>query len=318
MPPQGKSIAEGPLSDQHARSRPSLRGEVWAALPILILLLCGVAHAQESEAAAEPEAPPEPPIEDKQAALERAISLRVGGNESGAEMQKKIDEIADQTDAVSAQYRTALKQIEAIRKFNGQMQTLIDGQTAELDSVADQLDRVEEVGRNVMPLMLRMIDALEAFIELDVPFLHDERIDRIGSLRGLMARADISSATKFRQIMEAYQIENEYGRTIEAYRGEIEVEGRAVTVDLLRFGRISLVFQSLDGTSSGVWDRDSRSWRTLDASFDDAIRSGLRIARKLEPPDLIHLPLAPAQPVASAPAEVVRADPPGAPEVATP
>jgi len=91
--------------------------------------------------------------------------------------------------------------------------------------------------------------------------------------------------------MEAYQIENEYGRTIEAYRDTIEIDGRETTVDFLRFGRIALVYQSLDQTMSGVWDQKNRTWKVLDDSYRSAIRDGLRIARKQSAPDLIRLPL---------------------------
>jgi hypothetical protein len=139
--------------------------------------------------------------------------------------------------------------------------------------------------------MLRMIDAIETFVALDLPFLIEERTERIAELRKLMTRADVTDAEKYRQIMEAYQIENEYGRTIESYRGVVELGGRETTVDFLRFGRIALVYQSLDQADSGVWNQETRSWDPLDSSYRSAIRQGLRIARKQAAPDLIRLPL---------------------------
>ena len=157
------------------------------------------------------------------------------------------------------------------------------------------LDRVELVGRSVTPLMLRMIEAIEAFVSLDVPFLQKERAERIAALRSMIGRADVSNAEKYRTIMEAYQIENEYGRTIEAYRSTIERDGDKKTVDFLRFGRIALVYQTLDGGESGVWDQQQREWLLLDDSYRTSIRAGLRIARKQLAPDLIRLPLPAAQ-----------------------
>jgi hypothetical protein len=139
--------------------------------------------------------------------------------------------------------------------------------------------------------MLRMIAALEAFVKLDVPFLIQERTLRLESLQEMMVRSDVTNAEKYRRIMEAYQIENEYGRTIEAYRSTIEREGRESKVDFLRFGRIALVYQSLDGSEAGVWDQETRDWLPLDAGYRTAIRQGLRIARKQAAPDLIRLPL---------------------------
>jgi hypothetical protein len=143
----------------------------------------------------------------------------------------------------------------------------------------------------VTPLMLRMIDALSAFVSLDVPFLEEERTERILELRKLMRKANVTESEKYRRIMEAYQIENEYGRTIEAYRSTLDRDDKEVTVNFLRVGRIALVYQSLDESQAGVWNQHSRSWEPLDGSFRSAIRQGLRIARKQTAPDLIRLPL---------------------------
>jgi hypothetical protein len=136
-----------------------------------------------------------------------------------------------------------------------------------------------------------MIDAIEKFVGLDMPFLLEERMKRVEDLRKLMARSDVTTAERFRQIMEAYQIESEYGRTIEAYRSIVKLDGGESTVDFLRFGRIALVYQTLDGSEAAVWDRNEKTWKPLEASDRSAIRDALRIARKQAAPDLIRLPL---------------------------
>ena len=243
------------------------------------LLLSGASTAQEDDLA------------EKKRVLESSVEHRTGGNAEAATVQAQIDGISGETDSLVAQYRTTLKQIDSIRVYNGQMRELIASQEAEVASLADQLGRVDLVGRSVTPLMLRMIDALEKFVELDVPFLLEERSERIAKLRETMARADVTNAEKYRQIMEAYQVENEYGRTIEAYRATVDIDGRETTVDFLRFGRIALVYQSLDETETGVWNQETRSWQKLDSSYRSAIRNGLRIGRKQAAPDLIRLPL---------------------------
>lgn len=256
--------------------------------------VAGLLALAGSPAIAQEEPAPQGLAAEKQV-LDRTLETREKGNEQSAQTQKQIDEIADETDALLAQYRTALKQIDSIRVYNRQMRELIASQEAELASVADQLGRVEEVGRSVTPLMLRMIDALEAFVKLDVPFLIDERMERVANLREIMNRADVTNAEKYRQIMEAYQIENEFGRTIESYRDTLTIDGRETTVDLLRFGRIALVYQALDESVAGVWNQETRSWQPLDSSYRSAIRNGLRIARKQAAPDLIRLPLPAAE-----------------------
>jgi len=246
-----------------------------------------VAFAQEDEAEAA-----EPDITSQKEVLDGMFDSRAEGNDESAEAQKAIDELSDQTDDLLAKYRTTLKQIDSIRVYNGQLRGLISSQGEELDSLRDQLDRVEEVGRSVTPLMLRMIDALEATVDLDIPFLLEERTADVAALRKLMTKASVSTSEKYRMIMEAYQDENEYGRTIEAYRANIATpDGGEVKVDFLRFGRIALVYQTLDGREAGVWNQETKSWDKLDASYRTAVREGLRIARKQSAPDLIRLPL---------------------------
>ena len=227
--------------------------------------------------------------------LEEVSAVRRQGNVEGVGSQQRVDEFSDETDTLFARYSTTLRQIDAMGVYNHQMRGLIGSQEVELASLEDQLDRVQLVGRSVTPLMLRMIEAIEAFVSLDVPFLKKERAERIAALRSLIGRADVSNAEKYRTIMEAYQIENEYGRTIEAYRSTIERDGDKKTVDFLRFGRIALVYQTLDGGESGVWDQQHQEWLLLDDSYRTSIRAGLRIARKQLAPDLIRLPLPAAQ-----------------------
>jgi septal ring factor EnvC (AmiA/AmiB activator) len=219
------------------------------------------------------------------------FDARSEGNDESATVQRRIDELSDQTDELVAKYRTVLKQIDSIRIYNHQLRELITSQEAELASLQDQLDRVEVVGRSVTPLMYRMIDALDALVELDLPYLIEERTERIADLRKLMSKAAVTSAEKYRLIMEAYQTENEYGRTIEAYRSTLRRGDRDVKVDFLRFGRIALVYQTLDGMEAGVWNQETKAWDPLDPTYRTAVREGLRIARKQSAPDLIRLPL---------------------------
>ncbi len=237
----------------------------------------------------------DPPSDAEMPAMKKALGglfdARSEGNDASAAVQKHIDELSDQTDALLAKYRTVLKQIDSIRIYNHQLRELITSQEEELASLQDQLDRVEVVGRSVTPLMLRMIDALDATVALDLPYLIEERTQRIADLRKLMTRAAVTSAEKYRVIMEAYQTENEYGRTIEAYRSTLKRGDRDIKVDFLRFGRIALVYQTLDGMEAGVWNQVTKTWEPLDASYRTAIREGLRIARKQAAPDLIRLPL---------------------------
>ncbi len=258
-------------------------GWVVAAASASFVWLCatGSVFAQE----AQEQVPPPPGV------LGDLIGVRSEGNDAAAEAQRKVDAISDETAGLLDQFRTTLKQIDAIDVYNRQMTELLAAQNVEMVELRGQVSRVQEVGRSVTPLMLRMIEAVDKFVQLDTPFLIRERTARVAELHAMMGRADVTTSAKFRQIMEAYQIENEYGRTIEAYRDSLKIGDRESTVDFLRFGRIALVYQSIDESEAGVWSQETRSWVPLDSSYRSALREGLRIARKQAAPDLIRLPL---------------------------
>ncbi len=222
--------------------------------------------------------------------LDQAVGQRIERNQARVTSQKKIDLYSDETDKLTAEYRSALQQIGSLRVYNRQLSGLIASQQEEVSSLRDQLDNIALVGRQVTPLMLEMIDALASFIELDVPFLLHERTERVEELRDLMARADVTDAERYRRILEAYQIENEYGRTIEAYKAELEDGGRSRTVDFLRIGRVVLLYQTIDGSETGSWDQRQGAWIPA-SDFQSGVRQGLRIARKQAAPDLLRLPV---------------------------
>ena len=143
------------------------------------------------------------------------------------------------------------------------------------------------------PLVIRMIDGLEQFVELDVPFHIDERRQRVAFLRGNLDRSDVSVAEKFRQVLEAYKIENEYGRKIDAYKGSVDIGGTERDVNFFRVGRVALLYQTTDTQVSGAWDQASRSWVELDnGEYRNAIMKGLRVARKEASIDVLNLPIA--------------------------
>ena len=229
--------------------------------------------------------------------LEQAIDVRTQSNQAGAQSQGRIDKVADQTDELLRKYREEAQRIDALRIYNTQLEKLIASQEQEKAAIREQIENVTVIGREVTPLMLRMVEALEQFVALDVPFLETERTNRVNHLKELMDRADVTNAEKYRRILEAFQIENEYGRTIEAYRGSLDRGGESLPVDFLRVGRVALVYQTLDASELGAWDKAAGQWQPLDRSYRGALRKGLRIARKQAAPDLLRLPVAAAEDV---------------------
>ena len=213
-------------------------------------------------------------------------------NESAAKSQEKINGITDQIDSKLQQFKTLMKEIEGLEVYNTQLRKQINNQEREMADLNAAIDEVSVVERQITPLMMRMIDGLEQFVALDVPFLPEERANRVADLRAMMDRADVAASEKFRRVMEAYQVEMDYGRTMEAYSGIHSINGQERDVEFLRLGRTALIYQTRDASMQGVWNKQTRQWEELDSSYRTQITKGLRMAKKQLAPDLLMLPVA--------------------------
>jgi hypothetical protein len=229
-------------------------------------------------------------------AVEDSLQKQETMDKNAAASQQRINTLADQTSDALQAYRTASQRLESLTIYNQQMEKLIASQKNEITSIQRQTTEIDTIETGALPLMLKMTQTLAELVQVDVPFLKDERQERVASLQTLIDRADVTAGEKYRRSMEAYLVEVDYGRTIEAYRGELLVNNDARSVDFLRIGRVGLYYQTLDGSESGHWNSKHSAWELLDADYRTAVRDGLRIARKQTPPELLTLPVnAPAQ-----------------------
>ncbi len=212
---------------------------------------------------------------------------------AGANAQKKVDSVADQTERIVADYRAVTKVVDGLRVYNTLLQTQLNNQQMEMQALSESIGNIALIERQIIPLMIRMLDALEGFIALDTPFLMKERTARIARLGEMMERSDVTAAEKLRRVVEGYEIENDYGRTIEAYKGSTKVKGKELEVDFLRIGRVALLYQTVGGATTGAWDAAAREFVELSpATYQAQVARGLKIARKEIAPDLLIVPVA--------------------------
>ena len=242
----------------------------------IVILLTNVVNAQKTI--------------DPARQLDPVRSLFAQSNNASKEAQGQIDALDDSTNVIVQEFRQNYQQLIDLTQYNDQLEILIDRQERKMVRVEEDIARISSLTRSVMPLMFKMIDALDTFVELDVPFLIDERRQRVAGLRTLMNNPDASPAEKYRKISEAYEIENEYGRTIEAYTGKVSPDDDR-TVNFLRIGRNSYIYQNLDGDDAAVWNKSEGEWKRLGGSYRLPIQVGIRIANEQAAPDLMVVPL---------------------------
>ena len=223
--------------------------------------------------------------------LDEVLGVRSNTTAAGRKSQTKIDDLTDQTRDLLSQYKQVMKIVDGLRVYNRQQERLIRQQEREMAELNESIDNVTVIERQIGPLIAKMIDNLEKFVDLDAPFLLKERTERLGFLRDVLERSDVAVSEKFSQVLQAYQIENSFGSTLEAYTDVIQLGGKSRQVDVLKWGRVSLVFQTPDAEITGVWDNTARQWVLLGDEYRADVRNGLRIARKTMTADLVRLPV---------------------------
>ena len=214
----------------------------------------------------------------------------------GKASQQRIDRTSASTDKVASKYKRELKVIDGLKVYNALLNRQVEDQERTKLRIQRSIDEIAIIERQIFPLMLRMVDSLEQFTNLDVPFHMEERHKRIAGLKESIGDAGITASEKLRLVLEAYRIETDFGSDLDTYTDVIQVDGKPRKVNILRFGRISLVYQTDDELSNGVWDQKTRSWLELDSTeYANHIKKGLKIARKQIAPELFILPVSAAE-----------------------
>jgi hypothetical protein len=232
-----------------------------------------------------------PVVAPGQEQVQEALEMQNQSLAASADIQRRIDALDDETRKMLREYRQTTTQVQDLTAYNEQLERLVATQRVEIADFERQFQEIEVTKRQILPLIVRMIDVLEEFVDIDIPFLERERDARLAGLHELMERPEVPTSEKYRRVSEAYQIELEYGHTIEAYEGELLVGDESRTVAFLRFGRLGLYYMTLDGQEIGVWDNRADEWVVLGDEYRQPLDRAIRIARKQLPPDLIRLPV---------------------------
>jgi ABC-type transporter Mla subunit MlaD len=224
--------------------------------------------------------------------VDKALKASTNKTNAAKISQQHIDGISDQTSDLFQTFKQVNKQVEGLRVYNAQLEAQVADQQRTMADLEDSIENAAVMERQITPLTLKMIDSLGQFVSLDIPFLLNERRQRVARLRDNLKRADLSAAEKFRQVLEAYKIESEYGSRIDSYTEIVNVEGQDREVNILRVGRIALLYQTADQQVTGVWNQKTHQWLTLDdRQSRRAVAKGIRMARKQVAVDMLSLPV---------------------------
>jgi hypothetical protein len=229
-----------------------------------------------------------------QAQFKSAIDTSQQTQRDTAKSQQRIDQLDDQTARLLNDYRANLKQLDAARRYNASLNRNIEAQNSEIVRLREDIDNVEGLQRAMQPLMEDMVARFGDLVSADLPFMVGERAARVARLSTILDNPSMSAAQRYRLIVEAYQIENEYGRTIGYYEGTIGEGEDALTGDFLRVGRIALMFKTPDDSVLRIYDASVGDFVPLNrGKYLQDVKFGLRMAKEQTAPDIFFVPIKP-------------------------
>lgn len=208
----------------------------------------------------------------------------------GEASQKRVDDLATETDRLLKEYQSLLQKTEYQKTYNKELGILKEEQVAEIAHLKQQIKDIIITRQKLLPHLREMVETLHQFIKLDLPFKKQERLAAVKNLKSMIGTRSVPISEKYRRVMEMYQAENDYNYDLGVYREKVLHDGEEVSVQLLRVGRSHLYFQTMDGNTSAVWNKNTKQWNTLPDSYDLEIKQAMRIASKKSAPKLLELP----------------------------
>ena len=210
--------------------------------------------------------------------------------QDGAAAQRQIDELDDDATDMELQYRALQQQVESQRLYIEQQRVFLQAQQNEITSLETQIERVGNVGVDILPMMREMVENLENFVALDLPFNVDARETRIAQLYEDLDNPEISAAERYRLILNAYDIEASYGRQIDSYDETVDIDGVPTDVPTLRIGRVALIRDMPNGDLF-IRHRYNTEWERVSGASNSAVTGAFRIAQEVTTPDLFTAPM---------------------------
>ena len=222
--------------------------------------------------------------------LDRAIATGEQATRRAEQVQQQINQLDDERSDMVGEFRTLLQRKTAAELYARQQEAAVESQEREIASLTDQLSRVDEITSQTVPILETLIDDLDAFIDADLPFRLEERKDRIARLRSYLSDPAVSVTERYRQIMDAYTAEMEVGRKTDTWKETISVDDKDVTVDMVLFGRVALVYMDPTGRYAKRYDRETSSWVDLENRYKAEIEKAIRIIQGKRTQDVMYVP----------------------------
>jgi len=224
--------------------------------------------------------------------IDNATSIQNKTNQASIQSQKSIDKRVQQSNVLTSDIEQLNEELNNLTIYKKHLMGLLRSQQNEIQSVNKQITEIKETRQGIVPLMYNMLDKLQVIIETDKPIKKQQRIARLNKIKALMTKADVSDAEKYRQILEAYQIEFQYGNKMATYRSKITLtDNQSIEADIFYLGRATLIARRIDKSHYWTWNQRQHQWNDGDRSYLEKINKAYSLANKQIAPTLLTLPL---------------------------
>lgn len=220
-----------------------------------------------------------------------ALEASLAAQRAARESQQRVDKLDDEAKALREKRRAAEWRALQLSAYAAQLEQEAAGEEKKRGEIEAQLARIASTGTDLQPLLKRMVAELDAFVQQDLPFLHEARRQRVQDLYALLEDPQRGGADKFRRVMEAYRTEVEYGHSLGAEEAEVECVGPRGPATVVRVGRVGLYCLSADGARGGYWDAERKRFKELDGDGVEELRKARVVAKGEGPPELLVLPV---------------------------
>ena len=224
--------------------------------------------------------------------LGTAQAIQNKTNTASAQSQTRISHSADSTLSLRSDIEQLEEEVKNLDVYRKHLEALVKDQHSELSNIDQQISDIEQTRQGVVPLMYKMIDGLKQTVKNDKPIRIEQRNLRIEKLETMMTVANVSDAEKYRRILEAYQIELDYGIKLGVYQGKITLDDdKSIEANILYLGRISLIARNFNQDKYWAWEQKEKAWTLLDSSLNSDLNHAYAVANKEVAPSLLTLPV---------------------------
>jgi len=154
-------------------------------------------------------------------------------------------------------------------------------------------DEINKLREQIDPYLEEVVDRLEAFIKNDLPFQPEERQRRIDALRKVLNNYNMQPSEKLNYIVSnGLKIEADYGKMIEHQEDvKLNLGGVDTKVNIMRIGRISMYYMTIDRKQIGMYNRATAKWEPVPESQLKEFKRAFDMALGKRAAEIVELPL---------------------------